>query len=127
MKKLLLVSAFVLGISAVSFAQGGGNGGGRRGGDPAQQVERLKTALSLNDDQTAKVKVIYEAQAKTFDSMRTAAGENADRAALMAKRAPITAANNAKIKALLTPEQAATFQKQLDAQAERMKQRQQGN
>ena len=116
---------FVAGVSAVSFAQGGGGQGGRRGGNPTQQVERLKTALSLNDDQATKIKVIYEAQAKTFDSLRTAAGENADRAELMKKRAPLTAATNAKIKALLTADQATAFQKTLDEQAARQRERMQ--
>jgi protein CpxP len=37
MKKLVLVCAFVIGVSAVSFAQGGGH---RR--TPKEQVEQLK-------------------------------------------------------------------------------------
>lgn len=113
--------AFVLGVSAVSFAQGGQ----RR--TPAEQVDRLKTQLTgITDDQSKKLLVIYEAQAKSMDSLRTAVGQGGDRAAMMQKRAPITAAYNAKIKAVLTPEQATAFQKTVDEQAERMKQFQQG-
>jgi protein CpxP len=122
MKKLLLVCCFVAGISAVSYAQGGG----RR--TPAEQVDRLKTQITgITDDQAAKIKVIYEAQSKSQDSLRTALGDGADRAVRMQKSAPITAAANAKVKALLTTDQATAFQKVLDEQAERMKQRMQGN
>lgn len=121
MKKLLFVCAFVMGICAVSFAQG------RQQRTPEESAAALKTSLTLNDDQTAKVKTIYEVQAKSMDSLRTAAGGDApDRATMMAKRTPITNATNAKIKAILTADQAATFQKQIDAQAERMKQFMQG-
>ncbi|MDB5030312.1 hypothetical protein [Mucilaginibacter sp.] len=123
MKKLLFVCAFVMGICAVSFAQG------RQRQTPEESAAALKTSLTLNDDQTAKVKTIYEVQAKSMDSLRTAmtaGGDAPDRAAMMAKRTPITNATNAKIKAILTADQAATFQKQVDAQAERMKQFMQG-
>lgn len=117
MKKVLLVCAVVLGVSAVSLAQGPG-GGGRMGGTPDQQLERLKTQITgISDAQAAKIKVIYEAQTKSRDSLMAAAGD--DRMAAFQKLAPITAASNAKIKAILTPEQATAFQKQLDERAQR--------
>lgn len=114
MKKLLLICCFLIGISAASFAQGGG----RR--SPQEMTDALKTQLSLNDDQAAKVKAIYEVRAKSMDSLRSASGD--DRAGMMQKMAPITTATNAKIKAVLTADQATAFQKIVDAQAERMKQ-----
>jgi protein CpxP len=104
MKKLLLVCCIVLGVSTLSRAQGGG-GGGRPQMSPADQAARLKTTLTLTDDQTAKVTAIYAAQAKSTDSLRAAG--NTDRAAAM----PIRAAANAKIKAILTPDQQAAFDK----------------
>ncbi len=114
MKKLLLVSAFVLGVSAVSFAQGPG----RR--SPEESTAALKTSLSLTDAQAAKVKVIYEAQGKSRDSLMQAA--NGDFQSMMPAMTKMTETTNAKIKALLTPEQATTFQKQVDEQAARRRQ-----
>nr|WP_294790387.1 hypothetical protein [uncultured Mucilaginibacter sp.] len=112
MKKVLLVCAFVLGISAVSFAQGPPS--------PAERLAALKTSLSLNDAQVAKAKVIYDAQGKSTDSLRSAAGDNMS--AMMPKYIKLVEATNAKIKAILTPEQTPIFQKQVDATNERLKQ-----
>jgi len=117
MKKVLLVGAFVLGISAVSFAQGGpgGQGGGRRGGTPEQQLERLKTSITgITDAQSAKLLVVYQAAGKSRDSLTTAL--NGDFGAMREKMAPITAATTAKLKTILTPEQFTAYEK---AQAER--------
>jgi protein CpxP len=118
MKKLLLICVAVIGIAGVSRAQGGG-GGGRQQKSPAEQAAALKTTLSLTDDQTTKVTAIYEASAKSNDSLRTAMA-GGDRAAMRPAMMTIRTATNAKIKAILTPDQAATFQKGLDAQAARM-------
>jgi protein CpxP len=111
MKKVLLVGAFILGVSAASFAQGGG----RMGGSPDQQVERLKTQITgLTDAQSAKLLVVYQAQAKSRDSLMTALGD--DRSAMREKMAPMQAAVTAKLKSILTPEQFTAYEKQ---QAER--------
>ena len=106
MKKVLLLGAFVLGISAVSLAQGGpgGGGGGRMGGTPEQQIERLKTSITgITDAQTAKLMVVYQAQSKSRDSLTTAL--NGDFGAMREKMAPLRTAQTAKIKAVLTAEQ----------------------
>ncbi|MFD0748901.1 hypothetical protein ACFQZS_02025 [Mucilaginibacter calamicampi] len=114
MKKVLLVGAFVLGISAVSFAQGGG-GGGRMGRTPEAQVEGLKTSLTgITDAQSAKLLAVFQTQSKSQDSLRTAL--NGDFGAMREKMAPITASTTAKLKGILTPEQFAAYEK---AQAER--------
>ncbi len=118
MKKVLLVALLAIGVSATSYAQG------RR--SPEDQVAALKTSLTLTDDQAAKALVIYQAQAKSMDSLRNA-NQGGDRAAMFSKMTPITNTYNAKIKALLNPTQAAAFQKQVDERAEMMKQRMQGN
>jgi hypothetical protein len=108
MKKLLLVCAFVIGVSAVSFAQG------RQQQTPAQQLDRLKTAVTgITDDQATKITAIYTTSAKSMDSLRTAA--NGDRDAMREKMMPMRAATNAKIKAVLTADQA----KQFDAMPQR--------
>ncbi|MEO8886971.1 MAG: Spy/CpxP family protein refolding chaperone [Mucilaginibacter sp.] len=119
MKKLLLVALLATGVSAASHAQG------FQRQTPEEQVAALKTQLSLTDAQVAKLTPIYAAQAKSRDSLRTASGD--DMQGMFAKMAPITAVYNAKIKAVLDPTQAAAFQKQIDARAEMMKQRMQGN
>jgi periplasmic protein CpxP/Spy len=117
MKKLLLVCCIVIGVSSLSRAQGGGGGG--RGGarTPEAQTAALKTSLSLTDAQAAKVLAIYQGQTKSMDSLRTAGGD------MMTAMRPLMTATTAKIKAVLTPEQAVTFQKQQD---DRMKMMQGG-
>jgi periplasmic protein CpxP/Spy len=119
MKKLLLVCLLAVGASAMSFAQGGPGGGGMRGGGtPEQQLERLKTQITgITDAQSAKLLAIYAASAKRTDSLRTATGD--DRTAYREKSAPITAERNAKVKAVLTPEQATAWQKAQDEQRAR--------
>ena len=112
MKKVLLVGAFVLGISAVSFAQGGG----RMGRTPEASVEALKTSITgITDAQAAKLLVVYQAQTKSRDSLMTALGD--DRGAMREKMAPLTAAVTAKLKTILTAEQFTAYEK---AQAARM-------
>ncbi|GAB2980292.1 hypothetical protein GCM10027049_14640 [Mucilaginibacter puniceus] len=117
MKRLILIALLAIGVSAVSFAQGPMK-------TPEEQVAALKTQLTLNDDQAAKVTVIYQARAKTIDSIRMNA-KSTDRLALLKKIIPIYTIANDKIKKVLTPEQAAIFQKDVDAQNERFKQIQQ--
>ena len=73
------------------------------------QADAVKTALTLTDDQTAKVVVILLDVRKKQDSVRTA-NPDMDRTALMEKMTAFNAARDAKIKALLTPAQATTFE-----------------
>lgn len=119
MKKLLLVCAFVLGISAVGLAQG------RQRQTPEEATAALKTSLKLTDDQAVKVKAIYDVRAKKVDSLMTAA--NGDRSTMMTGFTKLSETTNASIKALLTADQAPVFQKQVDEQAAAMKARMQGN
>ena len=69
MRKILLTCCLLLGIATLSRAQGGG---GQRM-SPEDRAKNLQTQLKLTDDQTAKVTVIYKAQAAKRDSIRTAA------------------------------------------------------
>jgi len=83
--------------------------------DPAarikMQADGIKTALTLTDDQTAKVVVILTAVRKSQDSLRTANPDLAqDRAAMTAKMQPMNDARDAKIKAILTPAQLPVFE-----------------
>jgi periplasmic protein CpxP/Spy len=120
MKKFLLMCCFLIGITAVSRAQGGG---GRR--TPEEQAKQLQTQLSLNDDQTAKATAIFKAQAAKRDSIRTAA--NGDRDAMMQAMMPLMKDTNDKIKAILTADQATAYQKILDERGARMQQGGGGN
>jgi protein CpxP len=108
MKKVLLVCCMLIGISAVSFAQGGQ----RR--SPADQAKMMQTSLKLTDDQTAKITTILTAQSVSRDSVMKASGD--DRQAAMQAFRPMMKANNEKIMAILTPDQKAAWEKM---QAER--------
>ena len=115
MKKFLLMCCILLGISAVSRAQGGG---GRM--SPEDRAKNLQTQLKLTDDQTAKITAILKTQATKRDSIRTAS--NGDRQAMMQAMMPLMKDSNDKIKAILTPDQAAAYQKMMDEQRARMQQ-----
>ena len=106
-KKILLICLFLVGISAVSRAQGGMRM------SAADRAKQMQSQLKLTDDQTAKITAIYQSQSAKVDSLRTAgAGREAIR--------PIMQAGNDKVKALLTPEQAVAFQKMIDERRARM-------
>ncbi|HEY8927686.1 MAG TPA: Spy/CpxP family protein refolding chaperone [Mucilaginibacter sp.] len=104
MRKFLLMCCFLVGITAMCHAQGGGQ---RR--TPEERAKMMQTQLKLTDDQTVKITAIYQAQTKQIDSLRNAGG---DRSAFR----PIMQATNDKIKAILTPDQAAAWQKMMDEQ-----------
>ncbi|MFD0749456.1 hypothetical protein ACFQZS_04835 [Mucilaginibacter calamicampi] len=118
MKKVLLVCALALGVSAAGFAQG------FQQRTPAEQVDQLKTQVAgITDAQAAKLKVVYEAAGKSRDSLMSAMQNGGgDMQAGMANFTKMRDKTNAQIKAILTAEQQPAFQKQVDAQAERMKQ-----
>lgn len=113
MKKILLMCCFLIGISAVSRAQGGGQ---RR--SPEEMAKGLQTQLKLTDDQTVKITTIYKDQATKMDSVRTAA--NGDRDAMRQARMPIMKATNDKVKAILTPEQSTAYDALLKERMSRM-------
>jgi Spy/CpxP family protein refolding chaperone len=114
MKKFMLMCCFLIGITAVCRAQGGG----RR--SPEDQAKQLQTQLSLNDDQTAKVTAIYKDQATKRDSIRTAA--NGDRDAMMKAMMPLMMSTSTKIKAVLTADQATAYDKLMKERMDRMRQ-----
>lgn len=110
MKKLIIsMIALLLLIGGTVCAQN--QGGQRRTPEERlkMQVEAVKTALILNDEQTAKVTVILATTAKQTDSVRTA-NQGGDRTAMMGLMKPFTDARDAKIKVILTPEQAKVFE-----------------
>ena len=114
MKKLLLMCCFLIGISAVSHAQGGGM---RK--SPEDRAKDLQTQLKLTDDQTTKITAIYKAQATKMDSVRTAA--NGDRQAMRSAMMPLMKDTNDKVKAILTPDQATAYDKIIQDRMDRMR------
>ena len=114
MKKFLLMCCFLIGITAVSRAQGGGM---RR--SPEEQAKNLQTQLKLTDDQTTKITAIYKDQATKRDSIRTAA--NGDRDAMRSAMMPLMKSTNDKVKAILTPEQATAYDKIMQDRMDRMR------
>ena len=114
MKKFLIMCCFLIGITAVCRAQGGGM---RR--SPEDRAKDLQTQLKLNDDQTTKVTAIYKAQAAKMDSVRTAA--NGDRDAMRSAMMPLMKDTNDKIKAILTPDQATAYEKIMQDRMNRMR------
>jgi Spy/CpxP family protein refolding chaperone len=113
MKKFLLMCCFLIGITAVSRAQGGG-----QRMSPEDRAKQMQTQLKLTDDQTTKVTAILKVQATKMDSVRTAA--NGDRSAMRTAMGPIREATSTQIKAILTPEQATAYQKMQDEMRARM-------
>jgi len=63
--KMTVIVAFVVSMAATSFAQGGNNS--ER--DLERRVNRLKDSLKLNEEQTAKAKEIYKADAEAQDKL----------------------------------------------------------
>jgi protein CpxP len=110
MKKFLLMCCFLLGITAVSRAQGGG---GRM--SPEDRVAAMKTNLKLTDDQSTKILAIYKESAVKRDSIRNAGG---DREAMR----PLMQATNEKVMAVLTDEQKVAYKKMMDEMRARMQQ-----
>jgi hypothetical protein len=98
MKKILLVCVALLGVSAMSRAQG------RPQRSPEEQTAALRTAVALTPDQETKVLAIYKMQAASNDSLAKAV---TDPEAMRAARRPIQQRYQAMIKAVLTPDQVA--------------------
>jgi len=110
MKKFLLMCCFLVGITAISRAQGGG-----MRMSPEDRAKQLQTQLKLTDDQTAKITAIYKTMSVKMDSLRTA---GADRSAMR----PLMQASNDQVKAVLTADQAAAYQKMMDEMRARRQQ-----
>ena len=114
MRKFLLMCCFLVGITAMCHAQGGM----RMSAD--DRAKQMQTQLKLSDDQTAKITTILKTQQTKMDSVRTAA--NGDRDAMRSGMMPIRKSSNDQIKAILTPDQAAAYQKMMDDMRAKMQQ-----
>lgn len=109
MKKLMLICGLLFSVITFANAQ---NGGGRRGGDPAERAkkntERLATKLSLNDDQKAKVLTILTDQATQMNKAWEDSKE--DRAAMKTKVTAIMSDSDTKLNAVLTDDQKKQYE-----------------
>jgi len=108
MKKLLMICGLLFGVVTFSHAQEGG----RKMMSPEErakkQTERLAEKLKLSDEQKSKVLAIYTEQANAMNKEMQA--HQADRKARFAEMNATRAANDAKIEAVLTPDQKKAYE-----------------
>jgi Spy/CpxP family protein refolding chaperone len=111
----VLGAALVFGVTTVASAQGGGAGGQARGGGRGNQVARLMTDITVSADIQTKIDTIAaKYQAQTRELMTAGGGGQMDDAT-RAKMMDLNTKRNAEIRALLTAEQAAQFDKNVAA------------
>ncbi len=132
LKRTILIFVAVLATTSLVLAQGGGGGnrgggfgggqrmGGMGGGDLALlQRPDVQKDLKLTDDQKKAVAKIQEdnqaAMRARMESMRSGGGGGGDREAMMAEFQKMQKETDAKVKAVLTPEQ-QTRLKQINIQ-----------
>jgi Spy/CpxP family protein refolding chaperone len=98
---------------------GGGMGGGANAAErQAQQRARMFEGITLTPEQSAKIDTIQAAtRTKRMEMMQ--GGGGGDRQAMMQQRMEMQNAEAKAIKALLTPEQAAIFDKNREAMMQR--------
>lgn len=106
MKKNILKNIFALSfgllISVGAMAQGG-----NMQERAQQQVEQLKTELSLTDEQVARLKEINSKNAEEMRELRNNA--SGDRNQMMQQMRELRKNRDTEIRAMLTEEQAAKF------------------
>jgi periplasmic protein CpxP/Spy len=95
--------------------------GGPRGGmmDPGRRADMLKKNLNLTDDQTSQVKSIFEDSRTKMEALRSNSSLSQDdrRSQMMSLRK----AENAKINALLTPDQKTKYAAMQEQMRDRMR------
>jgi len=113
--KVLISCAFILAASNLSFAQK------RDRGDGEKQVQKLKTALQLSDEQTAKIQAATTKRMSQIDTIRD--GAKKDRKEKMGKAKTAMEEYDAEMKAILTAEQYAKFEEIREDKKDKMKER----
>jgi Spy/CpxP family protein refolding chaperone len=100
--KKSVVFAGLMAMSTIIFAQEGGRNHDRTAMN-AKRIERMKTELSLTEDQVTKVKAINEKFTKSFELLRkdTAISVGASRA----RARKLIDNQQSEIKSVLTPAQ----------------------
>ena len=107
MKKILLICCLFIGLTTVVRAQANHPAVT----DPAEKAKGLQKELKLTDHQTAKVTVIYQESAQKFDKIKK--DENGNTNKMLVDIRPLRIATIKKIKAVLTPGQAAKYDKMI--------------
>ena len=110
-KMAMMAAAMFAVVTTTAKAQGGGGGGGR--GGRANPLVILKDSMHVSDAVLAKAdSIIKAAAAESAPLMEAARGGDAD---ARTKMAAVTTKRNEAIKALLTDEQKAQFDKLMPA------------
>ena len=97
------------------------NPGARRGGNPEQQLNRLAEQLNLTAEQKGKIAPILKEQGEKMRALRD--DQNLSREDRAAKLQEIRKEANAKIKPILTEEQARKWEEIQQRQGQRRGQR----
>jgi len=109
-RTVAMAAAMFAAVTTVAKAQGGGGGGGRGGRNP---VTILKDSLHVSDAILAKAdSIVKAAAAESAPLMEAARGGDAD---ARTKMTAVNAKRNDAIKALLTDDQKAQFDKLMTA------------
>jgi Spy/CpxP family protein refolding chaperone len=90
--------------------------GGRQQMTPEQRADRLKQELGLTDDQTAKVKAVYEKNQDKFKALRE--DKSLSEEDRRAKFREMMKSTMEDVSAILTPEQKTKFQEQMQRRRE---------
>lgn len=111
MRMAMMAAAMFVAVTTVARAQDPQQMGGRRGGGRMGMniVQLLKDSLHVSDDVAAKADSIVKASQAEMMEARQSAGD--DRQAMMQKMGEIRTKQNDAIKALLTDDQKAAFDK----------------
>ena len=113
--RIVVLGLALMAGSTAAYAQGGGGGGGRGPG----RGPNVLTGIELTDAQKAKQTEIMAKYMPDMQKMQAdMQAEGADRPALMKKRMELNEKRNTEVRAILTPEQQAVFDKNVKDAAE---------
>lgn len=104
MKKILLICWLVIAITAARA-----QGTHPNVGTPEEKAKGLQRELKLTDKQTDKIKSIYKESSEKFEKIKKEEHGNTDKMVVAVR--PLREATIKKIKAVLTPAQAAKYDK----------------
>jgi hypothetical protein len=103
MKKFLLISCFLVGITTICRAQG------RPQLSPEDRLRSMQASIpDITPNQSVKILAIFKAEATKVDSIRYFQGDPSG-------LRKIVQAANESVNAILTPDQAAKWQRKIDA------------
>jgi protein CpxP len=105
MKRLLLLCCLLVGLTSAGYSQTVK----KAITNPEEKAKSLQKELKLTDSQTSKIAVVYKESSEKFDKIKVADKGNTDK--MMKDIGPLRTATIKKIKAILTPAQAAAYDK----------------